>query len=301
MPRATNGLTNDVKWDQLATNLADSIAKAAAAGITMSISLTDLSHASCHASLALGSDKRVEAASVIKLGVLVVLMDKVDRGQLKLAQLVHVAVGSDDIVGGTGTMQNRHFPLDISVDELAHLMIQVSDNSAANVLIDLVGGFDPVNAYLNAHGFSDLWLGRKLLHPAVPPLQENYITATGVDDLLVRVWDGTIVSRQSSDYIINLMRGQQVNTKFGAVVPRQFLANKTGELDNVQHDAGFITVPGGELALVTTTSYSGLDATFVDTFVQRTATVAFQFSQTSSQRPPVRNCASVAPSGGTNG
>src|SRR5262249_37732595 len=104
MPRATNSPTiHDAKWDQLSADLSGVVTSAAAAGITMSISVTDLSRASCRAGLVLGNDKRVEAASLIKLGILVVLMDKIDRGQLKLGQLVHVAAGSDDIVGGTGT------------------------------------------------------------------------------------------------------------------------------------------------------------------------------------------------------
>ena len=38
------------------------------------------------------------------------------------------------------------------------------------------------------------------------------------------------------------MRGQRVDTKYGAVVPRRHLANKTGELADVSHDCGFITL-----------------------------------------------------------
>lgn len=287
--------TQERQWAQLQRELNGVVADAAANGITLSVALTDLSGRYCDATLQAGGNERDVAASVIKLGLITMLMDKVDDGQLSLDTMVHIPAGSDNIVGGTGTLRLRQFPLDISIDELMHLMIQISDNSAANVLIDVAGGFDPVNAYFQAHGFTTLWLGRKLIHPSVPPLQENYLTAGDIDRLLVDLWQGTIVSRKSSDYIINLMRGQTVDTKYGAVIPREYLANKTGELANAQHDSGFITLPGRELAMVTTTMYSGLSAGFVDTFVQDTARDAYQFAQQSlpgddGRRPSVSYC-----------
>jgi beta-lactamase class A len=267
------------RWERLWADLDDVVHDAARAGITLSVAAADLSGRYCHATLVAGGDERVKGASVIKLALLATLMDKIDRGELERGTPVHIPAGSSNIVGGAGTLQNRDFPLDITLDELMRLMVQISDNSATNVLIDVVGGFDVVNGFMAANGYKSLWLGRKMIFPAVPPLQENYITANEITRLLTEIWNGTLVSRRSSDHFMDLMRGQQVNTKFGAVIPRKYLANKTGELDDVSHDAGIITLPGRELALTTTTSYTGLPQPQVNEYVQETARIAYRFTR----------------------
>jgi beta-lactamase class A len=283
------------RWERLQTDLDAVVDDAADAGITLSVAVTDLSGRYCRASLEAGGGERVKAASVIKLGLLAALMDRVDRGRLDLATSVHIPAGSSNIVGGSGTLRDRDFPLDITVDELMRLMVQVSDNTATNVLIDVAGGFDVVNAFMAGHGYETLWLGRKMIHPASPPLRENYITAGEVTELVVELWEGTLVSRTSSDRILDLMRGQLVNTKYGAVIPREHLANKTGELADVSHDSGVITLPGRELALTTTTSHTGLPQTQVNQYVQATAHIAYNFSQEAlpgdqGKRPDISHC-----------
>jgi beta-lactamase class A len=277
---ATAAPPEERRWQELQTELDAVVDDAADAGIILSVAVTDLSGRYCGASLEAGGDERVKAASVIKLALLATLMDKVDRGGLDLGTFVHIPAGSSNIVGGSGTLRNREFPLDISVDELMRLMVQVSDNTATNVLIDVAGGFDVVNTFMAGHGYKSLWLGRKMIHPASPPLRENYITASEITELIVELWHGTLVSRKSSDYILDLMRGQLVNTKYGAVIPREHLANKTGELADVSHDSGVITLPGRELALTTTTSYTALPQTQVNRYVQETARISYEFSQT---------------------
>jgi beta-lactamase class A len=88
-----------------------------------------------------------------------------------------------------------------------------------------------------------------------------------------------VLSRKSSDHIISLMKGQLVNTKYGAVIPREHLANKTGELADVSHDSGYITLPGREVALTTTTAFTGIPRSEADKFVQQTATIVYEFTK----------------------
>lgn len=278
-------------WAELQNELDAVVQRAAAAGVTLSVAVTDLSGRYGNQTLQAGADERVKAASIIKLALLAELMDRVDKGSLSLDTFVTIPAGSSNIVGGSGTLRNRQFPLDISIRELMELMVQVSDNTATNVLIDLSGGFAAVNDYTRALGFKDLRLGRKMIHPAVPPLQENYITSSEVTKLLVMIWDGEILSGESSDHIIALMKGQLVNTKYGAVIPREHLANKTGELADVSHDSGFITVPGREIALATTTAFTGIPRSEADKLVQQTASIVYEFTQQAlpgdhGNRPP---------------
>jgi beta-lactamase class A len=253
--------------------------EAAAAGVTLSVTVKDLSGAYGGALAQVGADHPVKAASIIKLGILAKLMHDVDTDLLSLDTPVTIPAGDSNIVGGSGTLRLRAFPLDITIRELMTLMVQVSDNTATNVLIDVAGGFGAVNSYLTGLGFETLYLGRKMIHPAVPPLQENYIDADEVTALLQLIWQGTILSRAASDHIIDLMAGQLVNTKYGAVIPREHLANKTGELGDVSHDSGYILLPGREVALATTTAFTGIDRSVADAFVQDTARVVYEYLQ----------------------
>jgi beta-lactamase class A len=268
-------------WGELNERLQPLIDEAAAAGVTMGVTVKDLSGAYDGKVAQVGDEEPYKAASIIKLALLSLLMERVDQGTLSLDSMEHIDAGSDNIVGGSGTLKNRTFPLDISIRELMELEVQVSDNTATNVLIDVAGGFDAINAYTAGLGFQTLHFGRKMIHPALPPLQENYINSEEVTELLEMIWTGSILSRSSSDHIIDLMKGQLVNTKYGAVIPREFLANKTGELDDVTHDSGYILLPGREVALATTTAFAGtgLARTTVDLYVQRSATIVYDFLQ----------------------
>jgi beta-lactamase class A len=239
----------------------------------------DLSGAYGSASVDLGDQDPYRGASVIKLPLLGKLMAMVDADELSLDEMITIPADSSNIVGGAGSLEEREFPLDISVEELMTMMVQESDNTATNVLIDLAGGFPAVNSYIGSLGYDRMWLGRKMIHPAAPPLQDNWINSAQVADLIARFYRHEILSSESSEFIIDLMRGQLVNTKFGAVIPREVLANKTGELGDASHDSGIILVPGREVVLVVTTGFMDMPRSEVDPFIQQAATLVYEFVQ----------------------
>jgi beta-lactamase class A len=262
--------------DDLRAQLTALIDEAGRDGITMSASVKPMDGHATGQQLNVGTGDRYKSASVIKLTILATLLHQVDEGKASLATTVTLNGDEDNIVAGSGELRNRDFPLQISVAELAKLMIQVSDNSATNVLIDQVGGFSVVNDYMASLGYRSFHLGRKMIHPADPPEGENYLTAAEVTDLLARVSEGGILSQFSRDFYIGLMRGQTVDTKFGAVIPRIFLANKTGEIGDASHDSGYILIPGRQLAVAVTTSFEdGRPEADADAYVQRAGTLVY--------------------------
>lgn len=269
--------TADEAWHDMSASLDHLSAEAAEAGVDLSATVTDLSGVFSGATFQVGGQEPVKAASIIKLPLLAALMDEADQGRLSLDEVVTIEAGSSNIVGGSGTLRDREFPLDITIAELMELMVQVSDNTATNVLIDRAGGFDGVNEYIEGLGFEHLWLGRKMIHPASPPLQENWITSGEVNELVRMLYEHEVLSPESSEHIISLMKGQLVDTKFGAVIPREVLANKTGELADVSHDSGLILVPGREVALTVTTSFDPavIQRPQVDVYVQRAASIVY--------------------------
>jgi beta-lactamase class A len=154
----------------------------------------------------------------------------------------------------------------------------------------IVGGFDPISHFTQSLPDAGFHFGRKIILPH-PPEQENWISPTEDADLLVMIYNSTFLSKASSSQIISWMRQQQVNTKFGAVIPRDDLANKTGENTDVSHDTGYLLVPGKETELSVMTSFNPADFTGANTGfttanieVQKVAKAVYDYLQ--HQTPP---------------
>ncbi|GAA2241038.1 hypothetical protein GCM10010401_12200 [Rarobacter faecitabidus] len=287
--------TPEQAFTLLKRDLQGLVDEAATKNVRMGISVTDLAHVVGGDTITVGDQEPYKAASVIKLPLLALLMDLADKGQLSLDESVTIPAGSSNIVGGSGTLRLREFPLDITVRELMELMVQVSDNTATNVLIDRAGGFDAINEYIDGLGYDTMWLGRKMIHTAVPPLQENWLNSSEVTDFLVRLYDHDFLSASSSEHIIDLMKGQLVNTKFGAVIPRDVLANKTGELGDASHDSGYILIDGREVALTATTAFSApFTLAEANVYVQRAATFVYDFARTPLSEAGPTNAEKIA-------
>lgn len=148
-----------------------------------------------------------------------------------------------------------------SVDAQLHAMITVSDNDAANTLVSWLGngsngaGMDRVNAFCQAHGFNETHMGRMLLQSA-----ENGDNMTSVRDcgrFLKEIYqlnngiptESTLAHPEAMYYLLKM---QQRRNKIPAKMPEGVhIANKTGELSNVENDAGIIfdTAKGADLVV----------------------------------------------------
>ncbi|HWF85564.1 MAG TPA: serine hydrolase, partial [Vicinamibacterales bacterium] len=75
-------------------------------------------------------------ASTIKLAVVYELFKQADEGRIKLED--RITLDHTKAVGGSGVLHEMGMPT-LSIRDYATLMVMLSDNTATNVLIDLVG------------------------------------------------------------------------------------------------------------------------------------------------------------------
>lgn len=137
-----------------------------------------------------------------------------------------------------------------SLDGYLRSMITVSDNDAANTLVNWLGsgddtnGMTMVNDFCKAHGYTETSMGRLLLQS-----NENGDNYTSVQDcgrFLKEVYEinaGTAVNATlaHADSMYYLLKLQERTNKIPAKLPEGVhTANKTGELSNVENDAGII-------------------------------------------------------------
>ena len=124
-----------------------------------------------------GAGRRAVSASTIKVFILLAALDEVRRGRLALD--TPVAVTAEDILPDTGVFVDG--PGMHPLEELLVWMIVLSDNTATNVLIGLLGA-ECINAAACSVGTKNTVLERKMLDwDAVSAGRNNY---TSAEDLL---------------------------------------------------------------------------------------------------------------------
>ena len=128
-------------------------------------------------------------------------------------------------------------------------MITVSDNDAANKLVNMLGdgddeaGMHAVNAFCASHGYSSTSMGRLLLQSN--EYGDNYTSVSDCGHFLKEIYQSNAGTAESTlshtDAMYSLLKMQERRNKIPANLPDGVkVANKTGELDDVENDAGII-------------------------------------------------------------
>jgi beta-lactamase class A len=202
----------------------------------------------------LHADEVFPQASSIKIAVLAELYRQAQTGKLKLNDLYTVQasdlVPDSDIMGGLTPGVTR-----ITLRDLATMMVAVSDNSAANVLIDRVG-MENVNASMNSLGLTHTRLRRKMMDlKAATEGRENISTPTEMMTLLENLYRGKVLNREMTEDFFKVL-----STHKSSFIPRELpeglkIANKPGELEGVRNDSGVVFVEKRPYVICVMTTY----------------------------------------------
>jgi beta-lactamase class A len=228
------------------------------------------------AEIAHNADTVFPTASVMKIPILYELYRQVEAGTVDLG--TRVTLGAEQMVPGSGILQDLDLGLSPTVKDLATLMITVSDNAATDLVlaqIDLAS----LAATLRGLGLTRTEIPltvRALLYDTVgldaanpEHTYELYLerSRAGVIDWNCRAYadEGNNVStprematllelierRQglstaSCDAMIDIMKRQKYTDR----IPRQLpegtdVAHKTGSLRGIRNDAGIVYAPDG--------------------------------------------------------
>ena len=138
------------------------------------------------------------------------------------------------------------------VEEVLENMIEWSDNESYNELVrmhsanrDFSEGCLEVEQYIEEAGYENTGIFHTLSPSSTEPEstanEENYTCVLDCGILLESIWNGTCVSAEASEKMLDLLLAQQVTEKIPSGIPEGILvANKTGETETVQHDAAIV-------------------------------------------------------------
>jgi len=232
--------------------------------------------------IALNADQTFVMASIYKIAIATAVLDRVDRGELRLDQLVDVPRDMK-IVGQFGLAETFPHPgLQLSVANLIEVMITESDNTATDVSMGLAGGPAAVTKNLRRLGINDIRVDRltgeilrdvfdlpgkatlevvteaykarpELLtiqadpNPAFEADPRDHATPLAMLQLLLAIDEGKAMSRKSSEFLLGVMsRTRTGDGRIKGLLPKGTpVAHKTGTTGGVANDAGYVTLPDG--------------------------------------------------------
>jgi beta-lactamase class A len=201
--------------------------------------------------LLIDADKSFHAASTMKVPVMIELFRQAHQGTLSLDEPLLVRNQFHSIVDGSP------YALDIGDDSdedvyeavgrtltlrrLCELMITVSSNFAANLLIERLG-VDRIRWTVSALGAEGMQVLRGVEDDkAFQKGLNNTTTARGLLVLLERVAQGRAVSPEADRLMVEMLARQRFNDGIPAGLPSTIrVAHKTGSITRIQHDAGIV-------------------------------------------------------------
>ena len=234
--------------------------------------------------VSLNGGERFPMASTFKVPVAVQLLTRVDKGEVRLDDMI--TLKRSDLHPGSGTLSGLFNKpgVSLSVRNLLELMLLISDNSATDVLVRLAGGPEAVTARMRALGLDGIDVSRPTLNliadwagiEALPPEQDyspelfetrqkavtpeqaraaalrfdadprDSSTPDSMAALLLKIYRKDLLSASSADLLLDIMRRCQTGEARlkGLLPPGTEVIHKTGTIGGTTNDVGIITLPG---------------------------------------------------------
>ena len=226
--------------------------------------------------IACRGDERFYPASLTKVLYMLGFMEEAEAGNLNL-QSTYTLKQSDKYargtwVGGTGTLQYQNNGNKYSWDKLLSFMISISDNVAANVILDTVGK-EKINSLSKRFGLDDTMIYRKY-YEVSSPLPANYTTVSDLTRMLVLLENRVVVNDSLSSRGIEYLKATSDKHRIARhTAGNVVIANKTGTLGNLSGDMALVYFPDREPIALTIVyrNSQGLNFNVADTGIGKLA------------------------------
>lgn len=232
--------------------------------------------------VSLNAGERFPMASSFKVPIAVQLLTRVDKGEIKLDQMIEIK--QSDLHPGSGTLADLFNKpgVSLSVRNLLELMLLISDNSATDVCLRVAGGAEAVTARMRSLGIEGInvsgstaqmiasWVGVQLppedqltpqtfdnLYAMTTPASRaeaekkfnvsprDTSTPDGMADLLVKIHRKELLKPETAELLLDIMRRCRTGeARLKGVLPADtVVAHKTGTIGGTTNDVGIITLP----------------------------------------------------------
>lgn len=199
--------------------------------------------------ISFNEDTLMPSASLVKIPIMLSCFYAQQEGRLNLKDSVKLK--SFQRVSGSKALGNSPIGSRFVIEELFDPMITLSDNSAANALIGLMG-FTDWNIYFKKMGLKNTNIVRNMMDfKSRRRGQENYTTAADMAYILEKLYRRQFLNREISEKCLLLLSQQKINDRIPRKLPQdEILAvHKTGLERHICHDAGIVYTRKGNFLI----------------------------------------------------
>lgn len=188
----------------------------------------------------------IPSASTIKILIMVEALNQVEEGIFSLDEKIKVK-----------EKEKVDFSIisELKIDEytfldLITLMIITSDNTATNILIDLLG-YEKINQMANILELKSTVLQRKMMDfQTAKEGKENLTSAIDMAIIMEKIYDKSILTEDMCILMSHILSRQTHRDSLSRYIDEDIvIAHKTGELDKLNHDIGVFYVGDMEYLL----------------------------------------------------
>jgi len=230
----------------------------------------------------INGDLSFPMASVFKIPILATAGQQIAEGKLNLD--TRITLNAEDKSAGSGILPFFDAGLNPTVRDLLTLMIIISDNTATDMVVDLLGGTACVESFMHSLGLTDIHFKmncKQLLKNLFPPeirdlslaeiqawdaendilrdsvvfkrnSENNVSTASAMTTLVQKLHQGEIVTGAVQEELLGIMLKQQLNNRLPRFMPPNIpFAHKTGTIAGVCNDSGVMTISDNNHVVIT--------------------------------------------------
>lgn len=202
----------------------------------------------------INSNEKYNSASCIKVFILVELFRQVHLGIKKLNE--KLKYNSENYVNGSGVIQYLTPGLELSVKDMATLMMIISDNIATNIMIDYLG-IENINKTIKELGCIDTELYCKFESVEDKPF--SITTAKDYAHIFELINNYELWDKSISTSIIDILKNQKYHEMVGDGIPKvyretenefiNYIVTKSGKYQGVRNDGGIVSTKYGNYVL----------------------------------------------------
>lgn len=236
------------------------------------------------------NDQVVEASELIALFAIARAYDLSDHQEVDLDQMVTIdeALVAKEDEGVTASLVGE----EVTLHELFSNAVQTHDATAINHIIQVTGGPNEFNRWLKEKGYFSTKITQQLALDPNGTVTGSVTTAQDVSQLLVHLVEETLLSQESSNSYLELLRLSPVTDKFPAqglhnidILTRSELV--TADNDRNQYYAGVIETEQDTYVIVILDEGTSDQAVAVDQIAQSLQSLVLYFETGSTEPAPL--------------
>lgn len=187
---------------------------------------------------------QMPAGQLIRVFVLAKAQEAIEQGELKPEEPVTV---TKELLGKhSPALKEEPVGAKVPLSVLLEKMLTVNDDTAANLVIDLLGR-DEINAFIQKHGYVDTVLAvpeeaadsAEGAKPAVR--QTDYTSVNDLMNFYASLYQGKCVSAAADQRMLAILKQQRDATKLRTLLPKDTVfAHASAALPGIQNDGGIV-------------------------------------------------------------